>query len=149
MPPLMTWTVASPLGGATPIIPMMRTGMACLVVCDLRAGRCYPDLECNARFLPGLAQAGVDPLERRRAGAEVGRVERIERGLDRIEMVVQVLGRRIDIEQAGDDLARRQAFLHALHRGNLVVRVVLLAELAQAQPRAVVLLHGGERARIV
>src|SRR5262249_3353262 len=118
MPPLMTWTVASPLGGATPIIPMMRTGMACLVVCDLRARRCYPDLGCNARFLPGSAQAGVDPLERRRARAEVGRVQRVERRRDRIEMVVQVLGRRVDIEQAGDDFAGRETFLHALHRGD-------------------------------
>src|SRR5690349_8834852 len=36
MPPLMTWTVASPLGGATPIMPITRTGIrASSVGCDL------------------------------------------------------------------------------------------------------------------
>ena len=32
MPPLMMWTVASPLGGATPIMPITRTGMLTSVV---------------------------------------------------------------------------------------------------------------------
>src|SRR5687768_15056192 len=44
MPPLMMWTVASPLGGATPIIPMMRTGMCSFsTLYRRRFARCYPD----------------------------------------------------------------------------------------------------------
>src|SRR5258707_11066541 len=32
MPPLMMWTVASPAGGATPIMPITRTGMLTSVI---------------------------------------------------------------------------------------------------------------------
>ena len=63
--------------------------------------------------------------------------------------MVQVLRARIDVEQAGHDLARRHAFLDPLHCRDLVRGVVFLSELAQAEDGTVVLLHGGERARIV
>src|SRR4030088_1495508 len=43
MPPLMMWTVASPLGGVTPIIPITRTGMLSSVVYRRRFAGCYPD----------------------------------------------------------------------------------------------------------
>ena len=51
------------------------------------------------------AQAGVDLVQRRGAGAELFGVERVERVVHGVEMGVQVFRVRIDIEQAGDDLA--------------------------------------------
>src|SRR5260370_26833630 len=76
-----------------------------------------------------LAQPRVDALERRRAGAEVGRVERVERRLDGVEIVMQVLVPGIYIQKPGHDLACRQALLHPPHRRDLVGRTALLTEL--------------------
>ena len=53
--------------------------------------------------------SGVDLLERGRARAQLLLVERVERRSDRVEIVVQVLGLALDVEQAGDDLAWRPA----------------------------------------
>ena len=61
-------------------------------------------------------------------------------------MVVQVVRLGIDIEQAGDDLARGLALLQIGHRRDAVVRIVVGRELAQAQHRAVVLGHLLDRA---
>src|SRR3984885_1824490 len=54
-----------------------------------------------------LAQGCVDLVERGGARTEGLFVERIERRRHRVEMAVQVFRLRIDVKQAGDDLALR------------------------------------------
>src|SRR5204863_4658791 len=89
----------------------------------------------------GLPQTRVDLREYRRARAQFALAERIEWRVDRLEMRVQVLRLPLDIEQAGDDLARRRALLQIRRGGEPVVRIVIGGELAQRELRAVVLLH--------
>src|SRR6185312_10225045 len=61
------------------------------------------------------AQRRVDLLQRRRAGAERVGFERIERRLHRVEVGMQIFRLRIDIEQAGDDLALGRVLLQEGH----------------------------------
>ena len=65
----------------------------------------------------------------------------VQRQGDGVEVVVQVLGVRVDVEQAGDDLAGRLALMQMVHRADPVGRVVILVQLAQAEDGAVVLRH--------
>src|SRR5215475_11740084 len=51
-----------------------------------------------------LPQAGVDLVQRGRARTQVLFAQRIERGRDRVEMLVQILGFALDVEQPGDEL---------------------------------------------
>src|SRR5262249_31571712 len=56
-------------------------------------------------------QAGVDLLECRGARAQLLLRERVERRVDRVEMVMQVHLLFVDVEQAGDDLTLRRVGL--------------------------------------
>src|SRR5712671_2028570 len=51
-----------------------------------------------------LPQRGVDLLQRGRARAQLLLGERVERRVDRVEVLVQVFGLVVDVEQAGDNL---------------------------------------------
>ena len=64
-------------------------------------------------------------------------------------MGVQVFGVRIDIKQPGHHLALGGVLLQEGHRRKPVIRVVIGVDLAQRQPRAVVLLDHLHRARRV
>src|SRR5262245_11341648 len=80
---------------------------------------------------PRSAQTGVDLFQRRGAGAEVLLVQRVERRLDGVEMGVQVFGFRIDVEQAGNDLALGGVLLQELVRAEAIMRIVVGRETAQ------------------
>ena len=66
-----------------------------------------------------------------------------------LHVLVQVARLRIDIQQAGDDLAGVVPLLHVGQRRDAVVHVVLRLQLPQLQHRAVVLRHHLHRARRV
>src|SRR5262245_32613722 len=59
MPPLMMWTVASPLGGATPIMPITRTGMLSSVVYRRRFAQCYLEthIKGKRRWEPDMSDS--------------------------------------------------------------------------------------------
>ena len=54
-----------------------------------------------------LAQLGVQRLQRRGAGAEVGLGQLVQRSSRSREVLVQIVGFRIDVQQASHDLAAR------------------------------------------
>ena len=63
-------------------------------------------------------------------------------------MGVQILGVRIDVEQAGDDLALGRMLLQEGHRAEPIMRIVVGVEFAQREARTVMLLdhlHGAGR----
>ena len=62
---------------------------------------------------------------------------------------MQVVRIAVDIEQPGHDLALGRVIEQEVHRGELVVDVVLGIELAQRDLRAVVLLDDLDRAGLV
>ena len=62
-------------------------------------------------------------MQRVVARNELGFAERVERRGDRFDVIVKVVRFGIDVEQAGDDLARRLAFLQIGHRADAIVRI--------------------------
>ena len=93
------------------------------------------DLEINAPSPQPL----IDPLQHRRAGAQLALAKSIERRGHGVEMGVQVARLRIDVEQAGDDYALGLMRLQVVHGDDAVVSVVVGVQLVQAQDAAVVL----------
>src|SRR5690349_19481057 len=67
------------------------------------------------------AEAGVDPLQRRRARAELLLAERVERRRHRVEVAVEVFRLLVDIEKPGDHLALGALLLQEAHRREAVV----------------------------
>jgi len=81
-----------------------------------------------------LPQAGVDLFQRRRTRTQLLLGERVERRVDRVEMLVQVFRLAIDIEQSGHHLAHRRMPLQEIHCAKAVVRVVIGGDLLEHQP---------------
>src|SRR5882757_10104493 len=96
-----------------------------------------------------LAQAGVDLVQRGGAGAQRLLIQRVERRLDGVEMGMQIFRVRIDVQQAGDDLALGGMLLKKSHGAEAVMRIVIGVKLAQRELGAVVLLDHLYRARRV
>jgi len=96
-----------------------------------------------------LPQARIDLVERGRAGAQVLFAQRIERLLHRREVVVQILGVGLDVEQAGDDLSLGRMLLEKTQRRGAVVDLVIGGDLAQRQLGSVMLLDDLDRAGLV
>ena len=67
--------------------------------------------------------------------------------VDGREMRVQVVRIVVDIQQPGDDLALGRVIEQEVHRGELVMDIVVGVELAQRDLRAVVLLDDLHRCR--
>src|SRR5580692_10289892 len=80
-----------------------------------------------------LAQAGVDLVQRGRARTQRLLVKLVERRIHRAEMGVQIFRLRIDVEQAGDDLALGGVPLQEAHRRDPIMRVIIRIDLAQRQ----------------
>ena len=89
---------------------------------------------------------GVVAREDILARAQLRFAERVERGVDRFQKLMQIAVILFDEQKPGDDLAGGVALLQVSHRRDPVVRVVVGRELAQPQYRAVVLDDGLDRA---
>ena len=62
------------------------------------------------------AVGGVELCQRCRAGAKFGLAEPVERGFDGVQQLVQIVGIRLDKQEASNDLALLMAQLEIAHR---------------------------------
>src|SRR3546814_21061660 len=97
----------------------------------------------------GLSQAGVYPLEHAAAGTQGVLVQAVQRRLYGAQVAVQVARCRVEVEQAGRDLAGAFPFLDVAEGGRLVGRVVVRGDLGETQGRAVRLEDLDRRAGLV
>src|SRR5712671_998777 len=123
------WRNSTPSRGALNLKSMLKTGGPKRA----GAGSNFPDRA-------GSTQAGVDLVERRRAGAQLLFGHRIEWCRHRIEMGVQIFRLAVDVEEPGDDLALGGVLLQEGHGADAVVGVVVGTHFLEHKLGAVVLL---------
>ncbi len=75
--------------------------------------------------------------------------QRVERRRDGREMHVQIVGVVVDIQEPGNDLTFGRMIEQEVHRGELVMNIVVGIELAQRNFRAIVLLDDFHRSRLI
>src|SRR3569832_841775 len=124
---------------ASRIVACGGTLSTCLFAIDWKTVRSA----MTASFLISIdsTQRGVQLVQRRSAGTEVRRFQRIQRLAARIQRRMQIGRKWIDVQQSGDDLAARVALLHVADRCGAIRRVVVCVEAPQPEHGAVMLAH--------
>ena len=94
------------------------------------------------------AQGHVDPGKNVRAQGQLRRVQRVQRRVDGVEMLVQIASSRIEVTQSGHDFAACMMLLDEVHRCDTVAEGVVCFHFAQMQRRAVALLDPDRVSRL-